>query len=60
MVVAVEVKTGSAGLEHFTDAKVEALRTAMRLMKPAPRRLDLITVAMSPERVTVRWYRHAG
>jgi len=59
-VVAVEVKTGAAPLEHFTDEKITAVREAMRRLRPAPHRLDLVTVTPGVRGVTVRWYRGAG
>jgi hypothetical protein len=60
VIAAVEVKTGAAALEHFTDAKIDALRTAMGRLRPAPGRLDLITVTPEVGRATIRWYRAAG
>jgi len=60
VIVAVEVKTGSGALEHFTDAKIVALRGAMLRLRPNPRRLDLITVTPEAGRATIRWYRDAG
>jgi Holliday junction resolvase-like predicted endonuclease len=60
VIVAVEVKTGAAAFEHFTDAKIEALRRAMTRLRPAPRRLDLITITPDRGRATIRWYRAAG
>ena len=60
VIVAVEVKTGTTAFEHFTDAKVDALRRTMQRLRPSPRRLDLITVTPDAGRVTIRWYRDAG
>ncbi|MEE9299256.1 MAG: YraN family protein [Acidimicrobiia bacterium] len=60
VLVAVEVKTGHDPMLHFTQDKIAAVRAAMRLLRPSPRRLDLITVTPGPERVVVRWYRGAG
>jgi len=60
VLVAIEVKTGVAPLEHFTDDKIASVRAAMRRLRPSPRRLDLVTVTPGEERVIVRWYRGAG
>ena len=56
-VVAVEVKTRQGGdpLLAFTAAKEQRVRTAMALVRPAPHRLDLVTVTVSAFGVDIRW-----
>ncbi|MBT8217123.1 MAG: YraN family protein [Acidimicrobiia bacterium] len=59
-VVAVEVKTRRGGdpLLAFTPAKEQRVRAAMALVRPAPHRLDLVTVAVSASGVDIRWLPH--
>lgn len=59
MLVAVEVKTGTAPLAHFTSEKIASVRAAMAMLEPHPQRLDLVTIVPGVGRMTVRWSRGA-
>jgi putative endonuclease len=60
--VAVEVKTGlgtgSRPWENFDDDKAVRIRRAANSL--SIRRIDLITVVLTPEGITVRWLPGAG
>jgi Holliday junction resolvase-like predicted endonuclease len=57
LLVAVEVKTraGADPRTAYTDDKSRAVRQAARLLRPRPRRLDLIAVELGRQAVDIRW-----
>ena len=55
--IAVEVKTRAGGdpREAYTAEKAARVWEAVRRLRPVPRRVDLVAVAVSADGVVVRW-----
>ncbi|MGI9609691.1 MAG: YraN family protein [Acidimicrobiia bacterium] len=55
--VAVEVKTRAAGdiRSAYTEEKAKNVAETVRRLRPSPRRMDLITVAVGLAGVEIRW-----
>ena len=55
--IAVEVKTRAVGdaRSAYSGEKARNVAETARRLRPAPNRLDLITVAVGPEGVDIRW-----